>query len=200
MVKGGNYGWAYREGLHAGPKAAPAGFTSINPIHEYGHGSGPARGNSVTGGVVYRGQRLSQLYGAYVFADYTSGNVWTLRADGTNLVPSQRITGAAGPVAFGIDPRNGDVLIVQLGGQIMRLNYDSTPVGTPLPPTLADTGAFSDLASLTPSGRDCALRLKRAFLVGRRPQAKVVLRSRLECDDRLQSRGELGTAHWRRLG
>ena len=150
IVKGGNYGWAYREGLHAGPKSPPPGFSSINPIHEYGHGNGPTRGNSITGGAVYRGQRLSQLYGAYVFADYTSGNVWMLRADGTNLAPSQRITGAAQAVSFGADPRNGDLLIAQLGGQIMRLDYNTTPVGAPLPPTLADTGAFSDLVRLTP--------------------------------------------------
>lgn len=150
VVKGGNYGWAYREGLYAGPRPSPAGFASIDPIHHYGHGNGPTRGNSITGGVVYRGQRFSQLYGAYVFGDYTSGNIWTLRADGTNLVPSQRIAGASSPVSFGTDPRNGDVLIVQLGGQIMRLNYDATPVGTPIPPTLSDTGAFSELASLAP--------------------------------------------------
>jgi len=148
VVKGGNYGWSFYEGFHKGFKTPPPGFTRINPIHEYAHGSGPARGNAIIGGVVYRGSRLSQLYGAYVFSDNVSGNVWTLRANGTNQVPSQRITGAASPAAIGVDPRNGDVLIAQLGGQIMRLNYDSSPVGTPLPPTLADTGAFSDLASL----------------------------------------------------
>ena len=75
IVKGGNYGWAFFEGTHTGFRTPPAGFTRIRPIHEYAHGSGTARGNSITGGVVYRGGRLSQLYGAYVFADYVSGNV-----------------------------------------------------------------------------------------------------------------------------
>jgi mono/diheme cytochrome c family protein len=129
----------------------PAGLAYINPIQEHRHGTATNQGNSVIGGVVYRGARFSQLYGAYVFGDYTSGNIWILRYNGTNTVPFQRITGASSPVAFGTDPRNGDVLIAQLGGSIMRLEYNATQTGTPLPPTLADTGAFADLATLTPN-------------------------------------------------
>ena len=150
VVKGANFGWAYFEGLHAGPKTPPAGFTRNTPIHEYPHGSGATRGNSIIGGVVYRGKRLSQLYGAYVFSDNGSGNVWMLRPDGTNVVTSQRIGGAASPAAIGVDPSTGDVLVAQLGGQILRLTYDATPVGAPLPATLADSGIFSDLATLKP--------------------------------------------------
>src|SRR2546422_879129 len=70
VVKGGNYGWNYREGLHPGPRTPPVGFTSINPIQEYRHGSASNQGNSVTGGVVYRGSRITQVFGAYIFSDY----------------------------------------------------------------------------------------------------------------------------------
>lgn len=151
VVKGGNYGWVYREGLHAGFRnPPPSAFRAIDPIHEYQHGTGPTRGNSISGGIVYRGHRLSQLHGAYVFGDYTSGNIWMLRANGTNVVPSQRIAGGSGIVAFGADPRNGDVLIAQYNGQILRLNYTANSTGTPLPALLDQTGAFSDLVNLTP--------------------------------------------------
>lgn len=153
ITKGGNYGWAYREGKHAGPKAisAPPGFTSIDPIQEYSHGSGPTQGFAVTGGVVYRGNRLSQLVGAYVFADYGSGNVWMLRYDGTNTIPFQRLFGEGGIAGFGTDPRNGDILMAnQNSDTIRRLTYSSTFTGDPLPPTLADTGAFENLETLTP--------------------------------------------------
>jgi glucose/arabinose dehydrogenase len=160
ITNGANAGWAYYEGAHLAkplyPAQAniyanpPAGLTL--PIQEYPHGSGNLAGDSISGGLVYRGMRISQLYGAYVFGDYVSGNIWMLRYDGTNTTPYQRITGANGPVAFGRDPRNGDVLVAQINnGLIGRLEYSATPSGAPLPATLADTGAFNDLATLTPS-------------------------------------------------
>ncbi len=160
ITNGANAGWAYYEGLHLAELLYPFEPTILTnppaglvfPIQEYAHGSGTLQGNSVIGGVVYRGSRISQLYGAYVFGDNSSGNVWMLRYDGSNTVPFQHITDAAGPSAFGTDPRNGDVLIAQLNNnQIGRLDYDATATGTPLPPTLADTGAFSNLTSLTPN-------------------------------------------------
>jgi uncharacterized repeat protein (TIGR03806 family) len=161
ITKGGNYGWAYYEGDHLASALYPGNPTILLnpppgltfPIQEYAH-SGNANfiGNSVIGGVVYRGTRISQLYGAYIFADNGSaGNVWMLRHDGSNTVPFQRLLSASGPTSFGVDPRNGDVLIAQFNGQIVRLQYNASPVGQPLPPTLADTGGFSDLATLTPN-------------------------------------------------
>ena len=153
ITNGANAGWAYYEGLHFANLLLnpPAGLTF--PIQEYPHsGTANFSGQSVSGGLVYRGTRISQLYGAYIFGDYESGNIWMLRYDGTNTVPFQRITSASFPVAFGRDPRNGDVLICQItSGQIGRLVYNASPVGAPLPATLANTGAFSDLTTLTPN-------------------------------------------------
>src|SRR4030095_8539220 len=81
IVKGGNYGWAYCEGTFNGPRVFQAlqGFIAIPPLQQYGHGNATTQGNSVTGGLVYHGQRLSQLKGAYVFADYVSGYICALR-------------------------------------------------------------------------------------------------------------------------
>ena len=79
IERGGNYGWNPREGRHefAGgkPGAAPARF--IDPIAEYGH----SEGVSVTGGFVYRGERLPALRGVYLYADYAFGTIWGLRCD-----------------------------------------------------------------------------------------------------------------------
>ncbi|MEO7297350.1 MAG: PQQ-dependent sugar dehydrogenase, partial [Verrucomicrobiota bacterium] len=150
VVKGGNYGWAFREGSLTGPKGAapPAAILKSN-IVEYGTGYGTNQGFSVTGGLVYRGQKIPDLYGAYIFADYVSGNIWMLRYDGTNATPSTRLTGKAGIAGFGTDPRNGDVLLADVTtGKIWRLDSTTSSPGN-IPPTLADTGAFSNVAALT---------------------------------------------------
>ncbi len=160
ITNGANCGWAYYEGNHLASTLYPSQPTILTnpppglvfPIQEYPHGTTTYTGDAVIGGGVYRGSRISQLYGDYIFSDNVSGSIWMLRYDGSNTVPFQYLTSASAPTAFGTDPRNGDILIAQLNsGQIGRLDYNTTSTGAPLPPTLADTGAFSDLTSLTPS-------------------------------------------------
>jgi uncharacterized repeat protein (TIGR03806 family) len=153
ITSGGNYGWAYREGFTNGPKADTGG-NDLNPIRDYPHGNtGTNVGNSITGGIVYRGTRIPELTGWYVYADYTApGNVWAMFYDGTTGTNSQNrwLFQDQNIVAFGRDPRNGDVLAADLGdSQIKRLVYDTnSPLGD-LPPTLFNTGAFTNLYSLT---------------------------------------------------
>ena len=43
------------------------------PLTEYGHTNGRC---SITGGFVYRGAAYPDLVGAYLFADYCSGEIW----------------------------------------------------------------------------------------------------------------------------
>jgi uncharacterized repeat protein (TIGR03806 family) len=152
IVKGANYGWNYWEGFLRRTNSAliPAGFVHAQPLIDYSH----SVGISVTGGRVSRGQRLSQLYGAYLYADYGSGRVWALRHTGTNVTQNTVILTDSGISAFGIDPRNSDVLYADLASAtnatIDRINYSSSSSGAPLPATLADTGAFTNLDTLTP--------------------------------------------------
>lgn len=151
ITRGGNYGWACREGNIPGPKAAqaPPGFISVPPILAYSHGSATNQGFAITGGVVYRGSRFPSLDGRYVFADYVSGHIWAALPNGTNAVGFQYLTTDAGIAGFGVDPRNGDVLLAdQTEDRIKRLVTVTNLTG---PATLADTGAFASLASLTPN-------------------------------------------------
>ncbi len=151
IKKGGNYGWAYREGAHAGPKTPPAGFTSIDPIQEYAHGGSTNQGTVVTGGVVYRGATYPAIAGAYFFADYGIGNIWYLRYDGTNTVPFRYVANEANISAFGVDPRNGDILMANQSKDTIRRLIAADSGSGGLPATLADTGAFTNLSTLTPN-------------------------------------------------
>ena len=76
--KGGNYGWNRREGLHPfGARGSGPRKEFIDPIWEYHHDVG----KSITGGTVYRGSRLPELDGYYLYADYVSSRIWALRYD-----------------------------------------------------------------------------------------------------------------------
>ena len=105
IVKGGNYGWAVKEGTFTffrttGPNGEPAGSIGANspgspsglldPIEgtpdpisgarrflEYDHGDGI----SITGGFVYRGDDIPELLGKYVFGDLALRGS-PVRADG----------------------------------------------------------------------------------------------------------------------
>lgn len=148
IVKGGNYGWNYREGTIAYTGTPPAGFHPIEPVYDYSH----SVGISITGGRVYRGNRLTQLYGAYIFSDYGSGRMWALRTNSLGKGVAQMLLTESGISAYGYDPSNGDILTCDVEtGHIRRLVYSATSTGSPLPATLEETGAFSDMASLTPN-------------------------------------------------
>ena len=149
ITRGGNYGWAYREGTIAGPKPnPPPGAAFIDPIWD----ADRATASSITGGVVDRGSRMAQLFGRYVFGDYGTGHLFAMSFPPTGSVQVQPLLMDSSPVGFGVDPHNGDVLYASIGtGAIRRLMYNATPTGTPLPPTLTATGAFTNLATLTPA-------------------------------------------------
>lgn len=123
-----NFGWARLEGTQTYNGTPPANATP--PVAQYFHGSGPLQGNSVTGGYVYRGP-VEALQGQYVFADFISGNLWSIPA--TSLVQGQTFassaftlrnasfapqTGTINNVAsFGVDQSN-NLYIVDYDGEI----------------------------------------------------------------------------------
>jgi glucose/arabinose dehydrogenase len=151
---GGNYGWVYREGFVGGPVSAPVGFTSIAPIFDYGHGTTATNtGNSITGGLVYRGDRFDELTNAYLFCDYVSGFIWALRYNGTSVTDFHNLltNGVAlkdtGIAAFGTDPRNGDILMANVDkGVVRRL--------MPLSPTLTVTRDSGQITLSWPAALD----------------------------------------------
>jgi glucose/arabinose dehydrogenase len=85
-----NLGWSLYEGTQPLFGTNPAGLTM--PVAQYGHGSGPLQGNSVTGGFVYRGP-VDSLFGLYIFADFISNNVWSVPS--ASLVPGTTVASSS---------------------------------------------------------------------------------------------------------
>ncbi|MEN3944051.1 PQQ-dependent sugar dehydrogenase [Prosthecobacter sp. SYSU 5D2] len=136
IVKGGNYGWSYREGSRTfplRPDPAPSEINLIDPIHEYHHGDGL----SITGGVTYIGNALPELKGAYVYGDFVLGKIWALRVDNDGKVqsndllytspqtaandPKKKPSVHMKPTAFCYDAK-GEMLVLDWNGAIHRLS------------------------------------------------------------------------------
>lgn len=120
ITKGGNYGWNVREGKHW---FRPEGRDNpredlIDPIWEYNHDIG----KSITGGLVYRGTRVPELIGKYVYADYVTGLLWGLEYDEASkkVVSNGSIAGEKQPVMSFGDDEQGDVYFTTPFGMLYR--------------------------------------------------------------------------------
>ena len=113
-----NFGWNYREGLHAYKDSVPAGANFVDPVWEYSHD----QGCSITGGFVYRGQAAPQLQGTYVYSDYCSGRIWGLTRGADGKWTNQVLTEMGASIsAFGQDLA-GDLYVLEHSeGRVMRL-------------------------------------------------------------------------------
>jgi len=73
---GGNYGWRVYEGNQCNTDIVgncPTTLMQTPPFFTYSHSAGRC---SVTGGYIYRGTQGSLPPGAYVYADYCTGEIW----------------------------------------------------------------------------------------------------------------------------
>ncbi len=119
IVKGGNYGWRCYEGNHpynlkgCGPKEK-----YMFPVYEYGHKGGNC---SITGGYVYRGKEVPELYGKYIFGDFCSGKVWALERTESGFRAKLLFDTDFLISTFGENHR-GEVYVVDYkGGKIYRI-------------------------------------------------------------------------------
>jgi len=151
---GGNYQWPFFEGTHEGPKSRPALVTGTEkpPLVRYGRGEG----GCVIGGFVYRGSDHPSLVGKYLYGDYNNGRIRTIdyTPGQTPVVEEIAKMGDRQLTSFGTDVR-GEVYLLTLGqtnlngGIVYKLQLNGEAHPQP-PETLSATGAFSDLATLTP--------------------------------------------------
>ena len=117
IAKGGNHGWRIMEGAHCfNPETGCRTTGLILPIAEYGRDLGC----SVTGGYVYRGTRIRDLVGRYLFSDYCTGRLWSLRQSGGRWVMEElRATGLT-VSSFGED-QAGELYVVDHRGAVYQI-------------------------------------------------------------------------------
>ncbi len=75
-ARGANFGWKRFEGRSRFSGVGLSAGRLIQPVADYGHRAGC----SVTGGYVYRGPSIPGLDGRYVFSDFCSSRLWSMRA------------------------------------------------------------------------------------------------------------------------
>ncbi|RUL89150.1 PQQ-dependent sugar dehydrogenase [Tautonia sociabilis] len=138
VVNAGNYGWNVYEGFHPFQlrgNRVERSSPPLPPIVEYPHPEVPASqrrgrddvGKSITGGYVYRGDRLPELRGYYVYGDFETGRIWGVKVDDQDqVIATGELIDLSSPrqpklniSAFGEDPE-GNLYILAFDGRIHR--------------------------------------------------------------------------------
>ena len=115
---GANFGWRYYEGSFNFQGSPPANAEFVMPIAEYGRD----QGCSVTGGAVYRGSKLPDWYGVYLYGDFCSGRVWGLLQDASGGWISKPLFEKVGSItSFGEDEA-GELYLADRSGTIYVLD------------------------------------------------------------------------------
>ena len=144
---GKNYGWNIMEGFHCYKPSINCDTTGLTmPVVEYDH----TVGRSITGGYVYRGGRLTRLYGVYLYGDYVTRKIWGLRYEAGNLIENKIIAESPSEISSFGEGENGEVYVVGWDGNIYI--FEEKP-GNPPPASISGTisasGLFSSIDSLT---------------------------------------------------
>ncbi len=149
IKKGGNYGWSLFEGSHIFLENRPAGPDPILlPTAEHHH----SEARSLTGGRVYRGKRLPDLVGAYVYGDWSTGRVWGIRHDGRKAAWHRELVDTPFNITgFGTD-HAGELYVIDQAGGFYRLEptSDADRSKQPFPIRLSETGLFASAAAHAP--------------------------------------------------
>lgn len=116
--KGRNYGWPIKEGFECYIDSDCSSTGLESPVAVYTNTPGSYTGEcAVTGGYVYRGPRLRDFVGKYIYGDYYSGKIWAFRHNGNRITD--------GPVLL----LDSDLSITSFGEDQSRKLYILTPTG-----------------------------------------------------------------------
>jgi len=145
LERGANYGWSVFEGSHPFYSQRRLGPTPhVKPTVEHAH----SEARSLTGGVVYHGENLPELQGAYIYGDYSTGKIWGVKHDGEKISWHRELADTTFQIsAIALDP-NGELVVVdhrgdQLGGLYHLERSEPTHTPNSFPRKLSETGLFA---------------------------------------------------------
>lgn len=120
IAVGKNYGWRCYEGNAAYNTSGCGPMANYTfPIAVYQNVGSDI---SITGGYVYRGNRVPWLVGRYIYADYGSRKTWKLLLSGGTVSENTQIGLApTGVLSFGVD-QNNELYMCGASGQIFKLS------------------------------------------------------------------------------
>ncbi len=127
-VGGLNYGWSDMEGPTCFRKANcdQTGFTAPVAVYDHEHGY-----CSISGGYVYRGSTYPFLDGAYLYADYCSGNIAAFDAANAVATGSAAQSKKVAFTGYNVDSfgedEAGEVYVVDYNGGIYRIRAVQIP-------------------------------------------------------------------------
>jgi len=118
QAEGANLGWPLLEGTHGFRDDAAPG--TVLPVFEVSQDTGAC---AIVGGFVYRGTRIPDLSGSYLFTDNCDGRVRALRLDAAGDVALERDLGIVldGPTTFG-ETDDGELYLASGSDGVFRID------------------------------------------------------------------------------
>lgn len=149
VEKGGNYGWSAMEGPQP-VKTEKVGPTPIRPaLISLPH----TIACSITGGLVYRGQKFPELRGAYVFGDWETRRLWAARFEGDRTIEMPEIARPSVRIAAFGEDKDGELFILDYDNGTLHTieRNDQSGRNVNFPTKLSQTGLFASVQQRSPA-------------------------------------------------
>ncbi|WP_422926081.1 PQQ-dependent sugar dehydrogenase [Singulisphaera sp. PoT] len=150
VTKGANYGWSAFEGSHEFLNSRKIGPTPHTPPTTEHHHS---ESRSLTGGLVYQGDKLPELKGAYVYGDWSTGKIWAVKVVDDKVQWLKEIVDTTFQITgFGID-FDGNLIVIDHQTAFHKLVPRPVVADKDqpkFPAKLSETGIFKSLKDRKP--------------------------------------------------
>jgi putative heme-binding domain-containing protein len=151
IVRGGNCGWPTMEGRAALRTEVKPGPTPIlPPVKDHPH----TEANSVIGGPVYRGEKLKDLDGSFIYGDYITGTIWSVKRESDGSYSHQTLCDTDQRIVAFTEGAKGELYVLDYDydGKIYELQPSGLKDNSAnFPRRLSETGLFAATNTLDPA-------------------------------------------------